>query len=614
MSLYRAAAVLLFAAVSKAAANAPTLNQGTLYEWNADTAMSDEFDGKDRKWDRQLGQWKGTAPGFFQDSNAVIGGGKLTLTSAPTQDDVPDLDKDCDCGFGGISTGMVVSKVAAQYGFYEIKATLANAQIMSSFWLQGSQGEINIFETILSQGNTPRHSSNHHCFDTTDATQTTNSEKVIKQDLDLSQAHVFGLDWQADKLVYYINGRLARTVDTAGCMNEAMNVILSMETTPKHGTPEGNFAATTQVEYFRRWTRGALKPAYPASCTAGKYAGKAYAGPIIAKYNADHPDGAVTGVEQCAALCAANLECTYYTVNKSPSKGCVLKSKTRGSAVSHANYLGHGRCEHAMPQECKQLGTSEGYHKFKTGQLGTPNKIKNAGACGIKCAANKDCKYWLVHSRLGCVLNTGQKGRLLTGKKGFMFHGDCNVQVLPASGESRSGPAAVQGGLGDTSAGAVLQDNGSDGSSGAESAGSAASVAIGMMAAVFVVAAVVAVALVARKQTTVADAEAQAATRGAQRRGSFDDCIDAVSNSASDDVSMDIVPAVANTIAPLEGPDFEENGFVLTDDQNSIRLKSVHRGNPLAGMLSFSERPSTLSVYSEADVVGPAAIEEDTTM
>ena len=64
-----------------------------------------------------------------------------------------------------------------------------------------------------------------------------------------------------------------------------------------------------------------------------------------------------------------------------------------------------------MPQECKQLGTSEGDNKFKNAQLGTPNKIKNAGACGIKCAANKDCKHWLVHNRLGCVLNTRRPER-----------------------------------------------------------------------------------------------------------------------------------------------------------------------------------------------------------
>jgi hypothetical protein len=56
-----------------------------------------------------------------------------------------------------------------------------------------------------------------------------------------------------------------------------------------------------------------------------------------------------------------------------------------------------------MPQECKQLGTSEGDNKFKNAQLGTPNKIKNA--------ANKDCKYWLVHNRLGCVLNTRRPER-----------------------------------------------------------------------------------------------------------------------------------------------------------------------------------------------------------
>merc|ERR1711972_393796 len=164
--------------------------------------------------------------------------------------------------------------------------------------------------------------------------------------------------------------------------------------------------------------------AYPTQCTASRQVGRSHQGTVIAKYNRDHPDGLVTDPQRCAKLCAANIECTYYSVSRQASKGCVLKANKRGKAVSGAHFLGHGVCSHDLPTICTQIGVRQGYSGFRNGKLGTFKNIRSAGGCAQKCQETTRCAYWLVHNRLGCVLNTAKKGKLKTGKKGLMYHGE----------------------------------------------------------------------------------------------------------------------------------------------------------------------------------------------
>jgi hypothetical protein len=204
--------------------------------------MSDNFQGSDAKWARSLGGWTGSPPGRFDDGNAVVADGTLSLVAKSpgcsklnttgafhgkvlqilSHAEAPGptgwawaecakqcvhhnmcgywvvsaakgcvlkqgADKyivaeaftstviahghrdedcraesfaaaafgavgDCDCGYStDITTGMVVSQKAASFGFYEVSATIGRGNVMTSFWLQGHAGEINIFESIHPQ-------------------------------------------------------------------------------------------------------------------------------------------------------------------------------------------------------------------------------------------------------------------------------------------------------------------------------------------------------------------------------------------------------------------------------------------------------------------------------
>jgi len=141
-------------------------------------------------------------------------------------------------------------------------------------------------------------------------------------------------------------------------------------------------------------------------------------------------------------------------------------------------------------------------------------------------------------------------------------------------------------------------DTSDDSEEGISAAGSAA---LGFGIAIIAVAAIVAIAFAARrpKAGTAAD---EVDTEAADRRTSFEAVADAVSESGTSlgsVESMDVIPA-------YEEPDaaFEQNGFVLQDD-NTVRVKSVHRGNPAYRS----------SVYTGKDVVSNQdTIETDSAM
>jgi len=227
--------------------------------WKYDSAHSDEFDVAGRvdggkKWAQELGAWTGTAPGVFKNENAVISSAKeLVLT---TKEEPGKSDKTC----GGISTPLVVSSDTLSFGFYEIRAKMAKASLLSSFFLQSTLGggEISIVDTVpASTKNGLKVSNSYHCFNPADGTTTKSSPKKITN-LDPSDGfHTYGVDRGTDGTVkFYIDGTLDRTLTPtdASCLQQPMKVIFSMVTDNVEGVPSGFNTHTSTIQYFRHWT------------------------------------------------------------------------------------------------------------------------------------------------------------------------------------------------------------------------------------------------------------------------------------------------------------------------------------------------------------------------
>lgn len=353
--------------------------------------------------------------------------------------------EDCECGeqYGGFTNGLLRSRSLWQPGprnFLEAQISFPDvADVKGSLWLQNSNMEVSI--DITKDGI----ECSAHTFGSGEG-HTATAEHAVTVG---TGKHTYGLQWPEggnDLEVYFDGERIATLAgadwNPSGEAAEGFNVMVDYA---PHNPPE-DFAAPAaamSLHYLAAFEPRASTAA-PATtttaqasvqCTMLKKAGVAYSGPIVAKFNNADGATAITDPDECAQKCAENPECTYFSVNKARSKGCVLKSNRRGSPVKSSAYLGHGTCEHAVPASCQQLGTSQGHSKFKKNNLGSFRNIKNAGGCAQKCEATPGCSYWLVNNRAGCVLNHFDRdsegnllkaGRFLTGKKGYMAYGTCS--------------------------------------------------------------------------------------------------------------------------------------------------------------------------------------------
>jgi hypothetical protein len=162
---------------------------------------------------------------------------------------------------GSISTPLVVSSDPLSFGYYEIRAKMAKASILSSIFLQstsGGGGEITILDTVpASAKNGLKVSNSYHCFDRATGATTKSSEMKIAK-LDPSDGfHTYGVDRGTDGVVrFYVDGALARTltVSDASCLQQPMKLVFSMVTATAEGVPSKFNAYTSHIEYFRHYT------------------------------------------------------------------------------------------------------------------------------------------------------------------------------------------------------------------------------------------------------------------------------------------------------------------------------------------------------------------------
>ena len=338
----------------------------------------------------------------------------------------------CDCdGYGGFTNALLRSR-----GLWAGKGGLLEAQIAfpdvgavkGSLWVQGADVEISV---DITRGAV---SASAHTFGAAGDDSTTTTATAEHAVAVGTGKHTYAVHWDAtaDDLEVFLDGALILTLpgsewNPAGAAATDLSVMVDFA--PHE--PPADFAAPAaamSLHYLAAFAPSTAGggAALVGDCTVLKKAGVAYNGPIVAKFNNAGGATPITDVAECAQKCAENAECTYFAVNKSPSKGCVLKSNRRGSPVKNAAFLGHGSCEHAVPAACATTGAGQGWSNFKKNKLGSYKNIKNEGGCAQKCAGNAECKYWLVHNRLGCVLNTAGTGKV-QNKKGYMFHGTCSA-------------------------------------------------------------------------------------------------------------------------------------------------------------------------------------------
>jgi beta-glucanase (GH16 family) len=210
------------------------LDPGNINVW------STSIEGADNKW------W-GTAPAQFNPANVVSSDdstAKFTTRFEKGYNPRGDSVESCNCGieFGDHSSGLLVSKAAFTYGYFEASISGDdNADgLRTSFWLQGAGGEINIVDIFNSDGKTTA-SNDFHCWGTandgTDTVSTTNEDdkwvaSSMASRITLEGANTYGVLWTTNAITFYVNDNVHRTIakDVMTCIDAPMHIIMSTET------------------------------------------------------------------------------------------------------------------------------------------------------------------------------------------------------------------------------------------------------------------------------------------------------------------------------------------------------------------------------------------------
>jgi beta-glucanase (GH16 family) len=183
-----------------------------------------------------------------------VSGGVLTLTAAKASPEISAQIDGYQYTSGLLNTYHSFSQT---YGYFEMKAQLPAGQgIWPAFWLLPEDGswppELDIFEVIGSDPTklvTTAHSN-------ANGTHTFNPVGTTVPDTSAGY-HTYAVDWEADKITWYFDGKAVHTEATPADMHKAMYVMTNLAVggywpgNVDGGTP---LPADMKIDYVRAWT------------------------------------------------------------------------------------------------------------------------------------------------------------------------------------------------------------------------------------------------------------------------------------------------------------------------------------------------------------------------
>jgi len=257
----------------------PLSDQANEGNWIKYELMSDEFKGTEldsNKWYPKNPGWLGRQPAYFYPGNVKVSDGKLHLTMR--KQEVPEMPK--DKGYHTYTSAAVQSKTKVKYGYFEVKCRPMKSHGSSSFWFYDNTPEwwieIDVFEI---GGGAPgfekKYNMNVHVFRTPIEKKHWSMHGEWIAPLNLADDyHIYGLEWDKDKIKWYFDGVPVRRVENTH-WHQPLTLNFDSETMPKwFGLPkDSDLPSTYSIEYVRAWKKevvgdshfGANLEIYPAT-------------------------------------------------------------------------------------------------------------------------------------------------------------------------------------------------------------------------------------------------------------------------------------------------------------------------------------------------------------
>ena len=246
----------------------PLSDQGNKGHWKKYELMSDEFDGPEldsNKWHPTNPRWLGRQPAYFYRGNVKVSNGKLHLTMR--KQEVPEMPK--AKGYHTYTSAAVQSKTKVKYGYFEVKCKPMKSHGSSSFWFYDNTPklwtEIDVFEI---GGGAPKfekkYNMNVHVFRTPTEKKhwSMHGEWTAPSNL-ADDYHVYGLEWDKEKVKWYFDGVLVRWVENTH-WHQPLTLNFDSETMPDwFGLPkDSDLPSTYSIEYVRAWKKEAVGDSY----------------------------------------------------------------------------------------------------------------------------------------------------------------------------------------------------------------------------------------------------------------------------------------------------------------------------------------------------------------
>lgn len=237
----------------------PLSDQSNEGNWKKYELLSDEFEGTDldpNKWWPKNPGWLGRQPAYFYPGNVSLSDGKLHLTMK--KEEVAEMPK--DKGYHTYTSAAVQSKTRVKYGYFEVKCKPMKSHGSSSFWFYDSTKElwteIDVFEI---GGGAPgferKYNMNVHVFRTPEEKKhwSMHAEWIAPADL-ADDYHVYGLEWDQEKIRWYFDGVPVRWVENTH-WHQPLTLNFDSETMPNwFGLPrDSDLPSTYSIEYVRAW-------------------------------------------------------------------------------------------------------------------------------------------------------------------------------------------------------------------------------------------------------------------------------------------------------------------------------------------------------------------------
>ncbi|GAB0492503.1 hypothetical protein MMPV_003766 [Pyropia vietnamensis] len=242
--------------------------------------VSDEFNRLDlNKWRNLNPRWyveeRRNGDGAVAAENALSSRGRLRLISRrdarhefpPNPPNMPAEPR----VYGNWTTSFVESLSLVRYGYFQIHARPGTGVISSSFWLSWNTPqdwtEIDVYEATGSAVGGPGPGfpyamfMNMHVFrregtSFSPSTKLSQPSNYINDQPLSSRFYVYGLDWSAEEIVWFFNGRPVRSTPNV-YHQQSLAVKVDSETMPNwFGLPDPSWRFQVYyVSYIRAWVR-----------------------------------------------------------------------------------------------------------------------------------------------------------------------------------------------------------------------------------------------------------------------------------------------------------------------------------------------------------------------